>query len=140
MWAERLAGRLVQAYPGTAQPQGPDGLVGPASERAEEALAVIGRVGGDVERLAVYTRVVLGRCAAAYAGWRRVCNPATDRPVLRVLGLVQGDLLSDWEDGSRLLLDLMRSGPYADGGAEAAAAATAGVDAAMAEEALAPGA
>ena len=140
MWAERLAGRLVQAYPGTAQPQAPDGLVGPASERSEAALAVLGGVAGDVERLAVYTRVVLGRCAAAYAGWRRACNPASDRPVLRVLSLVQGDLLSDWEEGSRLLLDLMGSGPHPDGGARAAAAAAAEVDAAMAAEALAPGA
>lgn len=140
MWAERLAGRLVQAYPGTAQPQAPDGLVGPGSERSEAALAVLGGVAGDVERLAVYTRVVLGRCAAAYAGWRRVCNPATDRPVMRVLGLVQADVLSDWEDGSRLLLDLMGPGPQPEGAAAAMAAATAEVDAAMSAEALAPGA
>ncbi len=142
MWHARLPGRLVQAYPGPAGPQPPEGLVGPADDRAEGVLAAMRALGSDLERVAVYSRAVLPRCSVAYRRLRASCTPVADRPVARALDLVLADLRPDWEEGASLLVGLLEApGAPAHGGApELAATAVARVEGLMLGEALGPGA
>jgi hypothetical protein len=136
LWHERLPGRLVPAYPaGGGSPA--TGLVRPASAGAEAALEALGRLQGDRARLAAYCRVILPRTVVAYRSWHRRCTPSSDRPVLRALALNLVDVVSDWQEGSELLADLLDQ-PGADGLEEAAAAST-GVERLLVGQGLGPG-
>ena len=65
---------------------------------------------GDAGRLAAYCRVVLARAAVAYRDWQRRCSPYADRPVARVLGIALADVMADWHEGSRVLVEVLAGG------------------------------
>ena len=69
---------------------------------------------GEVERLAGYCRVLLPRTVVAYRSWQRRCSDASDRPVVRALGLATTDVLADWERGTELLVELLDSASEPD--------------------------
>ena len=121
--SERLPGRLVQAYPGAGLPQMPPELLGPPPGPAEEAARALSKLEGDAARLGAYCRVVLARCAVGYQAWRRRCSLSSDRPVARVLSLVLADVLTDWQDGTAVLMELLE-GPGGQEAVTAAAGAT----------------
>jgi hypothetical protein len=100
LWRERLPARLVAA-------PGADDLVRPLSDGVETAMKALSNLEGDVGRLAAYCRVVLARAVVAYQDWRSRCSPAGDGPVARVLGIVVADVVGDWQDGSRALVDVL---------------------------------
>jgi hypothetical protein len=106
LWRERLAGRLVQAQPGSL-PQPPPGVLAAPSRTAEEALKALASLEGDVGRLGAYCRVALPRVAAAYRHWHRACNPSSDAPLERTLKIALADLKADLEEGCDLLVALL---------------------------------
>jgi hypothetical protein len=106
LWHERLAGRLVQAQPGSL-PQPPPGLLGPPSRPVEQALEALSALKGDVGRLAAYCRVALPRASNGYRRWLRACNPCADAPVERTIKIVLADVQADWQDGCDLLVGLL---------------------------------
>jgi hypothetical protein len=119
LWQERLPARLVPAParpgPGLAEqadstPPPHADLVRPPSDGAEAAMKALSNLEGDAGRLAAYCRVVLARTAVAYRDWQKRCSPSSDRPVARVLGIALADVLSDWQDGCRLLVEVFGSG------------------------------
>jgi hypothetical protein len=116
LWRERLPARLVAA-------PGADVLVRPLSDGVEKAMKALANLDGDVARLAAYCRVVMARTVVAYQDWRRRCSPSSDRPVARALGIVVADAVGDWQDGCRVLVDLL-SGPGGDHAVGAAARAS----------------
>jgi len=122
LWKERLVGRLVQAQPGS-WPEPSPGLLEPPSEVARAVLAALSRVEGDEARLGSYCRVVLARAAAGYRSWLRVCNPASDRPIVRALEMALADVLRDWQEGTELLVRLLDEAGGAGAGDEAVAKA-----------------
>jgi hypothetical protein len=101
LWQDRLPARLVANRSGAAD------LVKPFSDGPEQAMKALACLEGDVERLAVYCRVVMPRTLAAYRSWQRRCSDASDRPVARVLRFATDDSLADWEQGSALLVKLI---------------------------------
>jgi hypothetical protein len=106
LWRDRLAGRLVQAQPGSL-PQPPPGLIGPPSRAAQDALAALADLEGTEVRLAAYCRVALPRAAVRYRQWLRGCNPYSDAPVARCIKIALADLQEDWQDGYELLVRLL---------------------------------
>ncbi len=105
LWHERLAGRLVPAYPAVT------GRERPGCDGAEAALAFLSRLPGDGARLGAYCRVILPRTVVAYRSWQRRCTASSDRPVARVLALNLADVVADWQEGSEVLTALLgRSG------------------------------
>jgi len=125
LWLERLPARLTGA-------SGPD-LVRAPWGGAAEALRGLSELDGDVERLAAYCRVVLEWAVAGYRRWQRLCSPAADRPVLRVLSLVVGDSVADWQDGCSVLAEVMS---LSEGGVAVAITAGAAASSARIEELL----
>ena len=128
VWEGRLPGRLVPAYapaatgvPGMAGVPGTE-LVRPSSAGTEDALAALGRLSGDGARLGAYCRVILPRTVVAYRSWQRRCTASSDRPVARVLALILGDVLADWQEGTEVLTDLLGQPGAADELDEVAAA------------------
>jgi hypothetical protein len=136
LWLERLPARLVvvpaRAGPGQAEqadsaaPAHAD-LVRPPSDGAEAAMKALSALEGDAGRLAAYCRVVLARTAVAYRDWQSRCSPSSDRPVARVLAMALADVLGDWQEGARLLVEVL-GGTGGEQAVEAAAEASAEVE------------
>jgi hypothetical protein len=62
---------------------------------------------GTVERLAGLYRVVVPRLALAYRRWRSEADRVADGPLLRWLAMVSSDETADWQQGERLLQQLL---------------------------------
>jgi hypothetical protein len=136
LWHERLPGRLVPAYPASGGSPATR-LVRPGSGGAEAALEALGRLHGDRARLAAYCRVILPRTVVAYRSWHRRCTASSDRPVARALALNLVDVVTDWQEGSELLADLLDQ-PGAEELDEVAGAST-GVERLLVGQGLGPG-
>jgi hypothetical protein len=105
LWRERLPARL-------ATDPAVD-LARPPTPGAEAAMKTLAGLEGDASRLAAYGRVVLARLVVGYRDGLAHCSAAADRPVARVLGIAVADVLGDWQEGARLLVEVVE-GP--DGG------------------------
>jgi hypothetical protein len=137
LWHERLPGRLVPAYPATTGDGPGTRLVRPGSGGAEAALEALGHLHGDRASLAAYCRVILPRTVVAYRSWHRRCTASSDRPVARALALNLVDVVTDWQEGSELLADLLDQ-PGAEELDEVAGAST-GVERLLVGQGLGPG-
>lgn len=114
LWRERLAGRPeLRREPGRG-----------------DVMAVLAGLEGDAGRLGAYCRVVLARSVVGYRSWQDVCSPSADRPVARALSIAVADVLADWQEGARLLVEMVDEGGEA--AAEAVAAGSAGLERSMA--------
>lgn len=109
LWRERLPGRLVQAH-ADGLPQAPPGLLGPPSDAAEASIGALEGIAGDVGRLAAFCRVVLPRVVSGYRAWCQACSPSGDAPVARALSMALADVVSDWQQGSGLLVEALDDG------------------------------
>ncbi|HET9692043.1 MAG TPA: hypothetical protein VFP61_12890 [Acidimicrobiales bacterium] len=93
----------------------------PGWAAVDDALAA---VEGAPARLAVTTRVLLGRLAAGYAAIAGFVSPVADGPLARTLAQAQADVAADWQRSAALLTNLLVTGEAVDD----AAAAVSGVE------------
>jgi hypothetical protein len=108
LWQDRLTARLVATSAGASD------LLKPFSGGTGQVMKALSCFEGEVERLAGYCRVLLPRTVVAYRSWQRRCSDASDRPVVRALGLATTDVLADWERGTELLVQLLDSASEPD--------------------------
>jgi hypothetical protein len=80
-----------------------DALVVAPTPAAAASAAGLAAVEGTVPRLAGAYRVALPRLAAAYHDYRSKASPVSDGAAIRLLGLLQPDVASDWREGEVLL-------------------------------------
>jgi hypothetical protein len=133
LWQQILPGQLLPAQlpPGTTggAPLGtgavpPAALVKPFSDGAARSLEALGRLEGDVARLAAYCRVVLPRTIVGYRSWLQRCSTSSERPVARALGFAVADATGDWERGSAVMLRYLDGGRGPEAVASAARASS----------------
>ena len=112
LWLERLQSQpsqVLRAAPGEIGPSA-SGKSLALAPQLEESLAVFSGIGGDVGRLAAYSRVLLARSVVGYRAWQRSCGPSADKPVERALSFVTADVSTNWEDGESLLVEILDDG------------------------------
>lgn len=113
LWQRELGGRLVQAYGGPGP--SPADVTGPASARAEELVAELALLEGDVERLAAETRIALPALISEYRRYGERLSTASGRPLARALRFAMVDAVADVEEGEALLGRLMEGEGAAQG-------------------------
>jgi hypothetical protein len=138
LWEQRLAGRLVQAYPPPAAQAPPNrgtDEVEVLAAATEAALSAMAALATDPARLGAYCRAILPRCLAGYRAWKARCSSSCDRPVTRALTLVLTDVVGDWQQANDLLTAWL-DGPDGLAGLTGAVAGAAQVDNALAGRGL----
>lgn len=84
-----------------------DALGVPPSEGVREALERLAGITGTPARLAGAYRVALPRLWAGYERHRLAASEASDGSTLRTLGILLPDVAADWQEGERLLQELL---------------------------------